>query len=100
MTIEAPAWQRTDRLIKARKLTGLTQSQFAAEIGVHRNTVVNYEHGRTTQDEVLERWAKRAGVSLTWLRDGTGVSDEGIPLSPWSGVPRRATDVESVCVAA
>jgi transcriptional regulator with XRE-family HTH domain len=94
MTIEAPTWQRTDRLIKARKLTGLTQSRFAAEINVHRNTVVNYENGREPQDDVLQRWATRAGVSFTWLRDGVGVSpsDEVIPLSPWSGSGRRASD--------
>jgi len=34
------------KLREFRKLQGLTQQQLADEIGVHRNSIINYEKGR------------------------------------------------------
>lgn len=41
-----PEWTLGDRLRKARELTGLEAAQLAVEIGVHRDTIANYEKGR------------------------------------------------------
>lgn len=68
---DVPEWTMADRLRKARETTGLDQGDFAAELGVSRGTVSNYEHGHVRPREVVLRaWAMRTGVSLGWLRDG------------------------------
>jgi len=82
MTIAAmgsvPEWTITDRLRKARELTGLDQTQFAEEIGASRGTVSNYERGsKTHQKSVLMTWAMRSGVPLKWLL--TGQEPTGTP---------------------
>ena len=39
-----------ERLKKARKDTGFTQTETAAETGIPRSTLANYETGRTEPD--------------------------------------------------
>src|SRR5690606_27177162 len=79
MTVESegaagiiPVFTLGDRLRKARQVTGLEQEDFAAEIGVSRGTVRNYETGATTRVKpiVLKAWALRSGVPLHWIQTG------------------------------
>lgn len=66
-----PEWTITDRLRKARELTGLDQGEFANDIGASRGTVSNYERGSKTHSRsVLMTWAMRSGVPLEWLTTG------------------------------
>lgn len=66
-----PRWTLGDRLRKARELAGLQQIELAAELGIHRGSVANYESGRTTPNRpVVMAWALRCGVPFEWLRDG------------------------------
>lgn len=64
-------WTITDRLKKAREITGLDQKDFAKLIGVSRGTVSNYERGiENHKKPVLLSWAQFSGVSLEWLMTG------------------------------
>lgn len=66
-----PEWTIEDRLRKARELTGLERGDFARELGVSRNTITNYEHGKVEPRViVLRSWALRCGVDLSWLQHG------------------------------
>ena len=79
---EIPEWTITDRLRKARELTGLDQGPFADRIGVSRGTVSNYERGsKTHKKSVLMTWAMGSGVPLEWLMTG----EEGTPHAPQGG---------------
>lgn len=67
-------WTITDRLRKAREITGFDQDTFAKELGVSRGTVSKYERGTENHKRpVLLAWAKAAGVSLEWLMTGKDV---------------------------
>lgn len=60
-----PEWTIADRLRKARESAGLEQNALAADLGVSRNTVGNYEGGKVTpRRPVLVAWALRTGVPL------------------------------------
>lgn len=73
-----PQWTIEDRLRKARELTGLERTEFAQELGVSRNTVTNYEHGKVEpRIIVLRSWALRCGVDLEWLRTGHAPGPSG-----------------------
>lgn len=66
-----PQWTLGDRLRKARELTGLTQVQFAEELGLSRATVNNSEMGKTTpRRPVIMLWAMGTGVPMEWLETG------------------------------
>ena len=70
-TGHVPEWSITDRLRKARELTGLDQTEFADLIGVSRGTVSSYERGADTHKRpYLLAWAIGSGVSLEWLITG------------------------------
>ena len=70
-TGQVPEWSLTDRLRKARALTGLDQDEFADLIGVSRGTVSSYERGADTYKRpYLLAWATGSGVSLEWLTTG------------------------------
>jgi transcriptional regulator with XRE-family HTH domain len=70
-----PGWTVSDRLRKAREHAGLEQAELAADLGVSRNTVVNYERGRVEpRRPVLVAWALRTGVPLVWLVTGDASS--------------------------
>lgn len=61
-------WTIGDRLRKARETAGLEQQELADIIGISRNTVSNYEKGRT-QPRMLElrEWSAATAVDLHWL---------------------------------
>ncbi len=62
-----------DRLKILRKTLKLTQEEFAARIGIKRNSYANYEIGRNKPiDAVVFSICREYGVSETWLRTGEG----------------------------
>lgn len=68
-----PAFSVGDRLRKAREKTGLDQEAFAAELGISRGTVSNYERAATAaglKRPYLMAWALRADVPMVWLLTG------------------------------
>lgn len=79
-TGRVPEFTLGDRLRKARELTGYDRQQFAAVIGVHRESVAKYETGRQTpRQPVLAAWSLATGVDLTWLRNGQTPGPESGP---------------------
>lgn len=72
MTImDNPTWTLTDRLRKSRLLAGLEQAEIAELVGVSRNSVSNYENGKTELTATtFVRWAHATGVTLDWLAEG------------------------------
>lgn len=53
-------------------MTGLTQGEFAAELGLTRFAIADYERDvRAPRRAILMAVALRAGVPLDWL-EGTG----------------------------
>lgn len=73
-----PQIELRHRLQIAREYAGLEQGELAERMGVSRNSVSNYEHGRTTPRKiVLNAWAMACGVSIDWIRDGVAPPDGG-----------------------
>lgn len=63
-----PEFTLGDRLRKAREIAGLSQAELAAEIGISRNSVVNYEsQTKRIPRPSLVSWALRTHVDLGWL---------------------------------
>ena len=63
------------------------QAEFAEVLGVSRNTVANYELGKTDRRRpiVMRAWALATGVPLEWIEDG--VVPEGYdPVAAGSGL--------------
>ena len=64
-------WTLADRLRKSRQMAGLEQADVAELLGVSRNTISNYETGKsepTATTFVL--WAEATRASLDWLALG------------------------------
>lgn len=83
-----PEFTRGDRLRKARELAGYDRQQFAALIGIHRESLAKYESDRQApRPPVLSAWALATGVDLAWLRDGTTTRPAGPDVSePPAGI--------------
>lgn len=76
MTDHVPMWRLQDRLSRALDEADVSVQQMADELGVTRQTVSNYLHGRTPPSRsVLRVWALRTGVAFAWLSDGIEVTD-------------------------
>jgi transcriptional regulator with XRE-family HTH domain len=68
------------RIATVRLRLGLTQTAFAARIGVPRNMVVRYEHQvRRPKAETLDRIARVGGVSVEWLLQAPAAPHLRIP---------------------
>jgi DNA-binding XRE family transcriptional regulator len=53
---------------KAREYANLKQTEMAAEIGIGRSSIINYEGGKAEPPRpVLLAWAMCTGVSYKWL---------------------------------
>lgn len=66
-----PQWSLGDRLRKAREVAGMSQQDWADEVGISRGSVANYEAGKQKpRRPVLLAWAMRSGVQLDWLAGG------------------------------
>lgn len=78
-----PEWTVGDRLRKARELTGLTQAQFAEQLGVTRNTIGAAESGGVAVRRItINAYAMATGISAEWLENGTA---PGVPTPPDDG---------------
>lgn len=76
-------WTLGELLAKARKDAGFDQSQLAAAVGIARNSLSNYETGRSVPPfDVAARIASACGVSLEWL--ATAVNTE-VPAASATG---------------
>jgi transcriptional regulator with XRE-family HTH domain len=66
------------RLEIARRDAGLTQDGMAAELGISKGTVSDFERGvRAPKRQTLMAWAARTGVSLRWLETGIAAAPDG-----------------------
>lgn len=79
-----PEWTLADRLRKARELTGLSQSEFADQIGVSRNTIGSAEKGGPVRRITLNAWAMATGLPVEWLENGE--TPAGPPPGPGGGL--------------
>lgn len=62
-----------ERIKELRKLSGMTQTEFGAKIGVKGNTVTNYELGlRNPSDAVIFSICREFNINENWLRTGEG----------------------------
>lgn len=84
-----PEWTVGDRLSKARDTAGLSQGDFADEVGMSRRSVVRYESGSYAKKSVLLLYAMRTGVPLEWLVSG----EIGSP-GPNDGLPHLDSNQE------
>jgi transcriptional regulator with XRE-family HTH domain len=68
-----PELSIADRLLVARRHSGLDTRQFAERTGISKATINNYEnrdYPRARKPLYLKAWAMGAGVSYTWLATG------------------------------
>ncbi|WP_350348027.1 helix-turn-helix transcriptional regulator [Agromyces sp. G08B096] len=71
MFVETPTGTLAERLRKARLLADLDQNELAAQLGIARNSISNYETGRSEPSaSTFVRWAQITGVTLEWLAEG------------------------------
>lgn len=62
-----------ERIKKIRRVLGLTQREFAQQIGMKANTIATYEMGRAfPSDPAINNICKTFNVNETWLRTGEG----------------------------
>jgi transcriptional regulator with XRE-family HTH domain len=76
-------WDLADRLHKALRISGVSNAEMAAALGVHRNTVSNYLRGKKVDRRTLVTWSITCGVPLQWLQTGE------IPEDPGTGFTRE-----------
>jgi transcriptional regulator with XRE-family HTH domain len=63
-----PQWTLGDRLRKAREHAGLKQTEMAADLGIGRSSIINYESDKAEPPRpVLVAWALRCSVPYEWL---------------------------------
>ena len=73
-----PQFGLTDRLRKAREMTGMEKQEFAEAIGVHRDSISRYESGKNSpRKPILAAWSLATGVDIEWLKTGKAPSDDG-----------------------
>lgn len=70
MSIEQLTFTLGDRLRKAREVAGISSAEMAEHLGVHRNTIGNFEHDHQEPKlAYIRAWASVTGAPLTWLLD-------------------------------
>ena len=69
MARNVPQFTRGDRLRKARECAGITSHEMADRIGVSRQTVTRWEHGRHMPKAAVVLWATITEVPVDWLED-------------------------------
>ena len=74
----APVWTMSDRMVKARRNAGLSQTELAQLLGIGRRSITRYEDSNATPTTaVLVAWAYFTNVPTSWLLNGTTDSGEG-----------------------
>lgn len=62
-----------ERIKQVRKSTGLTQQEFADQLGISRGALANYEVGRNEPiDAIIAAICAKFAVNEAWLRTGEG----------------------------
>lgn len=71
------------RVREARKLSGLSQEELAAELGISRSAVAQWEMTRGTAPSVenLIALARRSGMAFEYLSTGRGHRVHGKPVA-------------------
>jgi transcriptional regulator with XRE-family HTH domain len=83
-----PVWTLPDRMNKAMNTASLSVSDMVELLGVHRNTVGGYIHGRIQPDEeMLKKWALHTGVLFEWLKYGDQPTPTQLHRAP--GISKR-----------
>lgn len=95
-----PQWTTGDRLAKAREAAGVSRDEMAALLGVHINTVGNYERDHTRPTlAVLRVWSSRCEVPFEWLAFSVlPPDDQQEPQSRWTRRAPYAVDDPSQAV--
>lgn len=66
-----------ERIKQIRKMSGLTQSEFADRLKASRDKIASYETGRVIPtDTTLNLISKEFNVSYTWLKTGEGPMED------------------------
>ena len=66
-----PEWDIVDRLTKARRMSGMKQSELAETLGIARTTLAGIEQGkRKPRRTEIIAIAFATGVNLEWLETG------------------------------
>jgi len=61
------------RIRELRKTLGMTQNDFAVQIGLTQNTITKYETGlRSPSNQIVISICREFNVSEAWLRTGKG----------------------------
>lgn len=85
---------RAERLRRIRREHNLTQRRLAVKLGVASSTIANWETGVIPiSEQSVKRISTYFGVSLEWLRHGTG-SPSDAPSEPtveWPAEPLKGT---------
>lgn len=79
-----------DRIKLIRQNAGMTQQEFAKQIGVSRNTIATYETSvRIPIDAIVLSICREFNINETWLRTGEGSmymeENPDFMLSKWFG---------------
>jgi transcriptional regulator with XRE-family HTH domain len=77
-----PDWDFADRLRKARRISGMSQEQFARALGIGGPRYSAWESGRNTPTDfglVCGAVSRLTGVSYEWLLGSDGPHDDGLP---------------------
>ena len=65
-----PEFSVGDRLRKARETAGMSQEEFADEVGISRRTIGRYEAGNESKRSIVLLYSMRTGVPTEWLETG------------------------------
>ena len=66
-----PQWTLGDRLGKSLDHAGMGMQEMADYLGVSRNSVSNWVHGRVPPNQrTLLLWSMRTGVDIDWITRG------------------------------
>jgi transcriptional regulator with XRE-family HTH domain len=73
MTIAELPWTLGDVLAKTREMAGISPSEMAEQLHVHRNTITNWEHGRNKpRHSDLVVWAQIVGQPVDLFEQSSG----------------------------
>ncbi len=93
--MDNPTWTLVDRLRKSRLLADIDQASIAEALGVSRNTVSNWETGRSEPSATyFIRWAQVTGVTLDWLAEGLNAEIPAADATGTSGGAVRPKGLE------
>lgn len=87
------------RLVQERERLGLSRVDFAAAVGVHRNTQANYEKGERVPDAAYLEAAKAVGVNIDYVLHGDGVGRERLIMASLDYESELLADVWLVLAA-